>query len=296
VTAALAVDGKEETQNMKYGFVIHGANISTLIELAKEVEAANWDGVFVADSIYWNEDPYITLAAIALNTKRVRLGTMITPVTRYRPWDLAMKVSTVDHLSHGRMILPIGLGAVDTGFANVGEVTDRKVRAERTDEGLEIIAGLWRKKVLNFAGKHFQLKNVKFGVKPVQTPRVPIWVVGAWPFDKSIQRALKYDGIAFAKMDTKGKFAETQPDDIRTFQAYARKHRKSSTKSASFDIVLEGMTDIEDRAKASAKVRPLMDAGVTWWIESMWGHPIFKHVGIVEGLRMRIRQGPPQVD
>jgi alkanesulfonate monooxygenase SsuD/methylene tetrahydromethanopterin reductase-like flavin-dependent oxidoreductase (luciferase family) len=281
---------------MKYGCIVHGGNIWTLIELAQEVEAAGWDGVFIADSIYWGEDPYITLAAIALNTMTVRMGTMSTPVTRYRPWDLAMEVASIDHLAQGRMILPIGLGAVDTGFAKVGEATDRKVRAQRTDEGLEIIAGLWRRKVFNYAGQHYQLKNVKFGVKPVQTPRVPIWVVGAWPHEKSIQRALKYDGIVFAKMDAKGKFAETQPDDIRAFQAYAGKHRKQPAKSASFDIVIEGMTDIEDRAKASAAVRPFADVGVTWWIESMWQHPIFQQMSTVEGLRQRIRQGPPRED
>src|SRR5512137_2437705 len=115
-----------------------------LADLAVEAEAAGWDGVFVWDSVVVARDdarsspacdPWIALAAIAARTQRVRIGPMITPLTRRRPWKLARETVTLDHLSDGRLILPVGLGALDDGaFSKVNEETDRKVRAERLDE------------------------------------------------------------------------------------------------------------------------------------------------------------------
>ncbi len=88
--------------------------------------------------------PWVTLGAIPVRTDRMRIGTMITPVSRRRPWKLAGETVTVDHLSNGRVILSVGLGALDTGFAEFGEETDRKARAQLLDEGLDIITGLSR--------------------------------------------------------------------------------------------------------------------------------------------------------
>ncbi len=134
---------------MHYGFIIPRGDVETILEMAIEAEEAGWDGVFYWDGIYIESaglmyDPWVILAAMALQTKRVRLGAVLTPLSRRRPWKLARETVTVDHLSHGRLIVPVGLGALDDGgFAKVGEATDRKVRAELLDEGLEILTGLW---------------------------------------------------------------------------------------------------------------------------------------------------------
>src|SRR5215831_7866800 len=122
---------------MRYGFVIPSGDVETLIEVAQEIEAAGWDAVFVGDGVY-GTDPWVSLAAIAVQTTQVRLGPLVTPASRRRPGKLASETATLDRLSHGRVILPVGLGAINTGFAQVGEQTDRKLRAQRLDEGLEI--------------------------------------------------------------------------------------------------------------------------------------------------------------
>src|SRR5574341_374940 len=96
---------------------------------AREAEKAGWDGFFVAEPV-WGIDAWVSLGAAAMATKRIRLGTMLTPVSRMRPWKLASETITLDHLSNGRVILAVGLGAIDTGFASFGEVTDRRTRAE----------------------------------------------------------------------------------------------------------------------------------------------------------------------
>src|SRR5574337_297143 len=149
------------TTNLKSGFVFTGGPARTAAEFAREAEKAGWDGFFVFEPV-GGVDGWVKLAAAAMRTKRIRLGTMITPLSRMRPWELASKTVTLDHLSNGRVILAVGLGAIDTGFASFGEVTDRRTGAELLEEGLEILIGLWRGKPLNFDGQHYKVKETKF--------------------------------------------------------------------------------------------------------------------------------------
>src|SRR5215210_1665136 len=155
---------------MQYGFVIPGGDVPEIVDVAQEIEDAGWDGVFVADGVY-GTDPWVSLGAMAARTERVRLGTLLTPVARRRPWKLASETATLDRLSNGRAILSVGLGAIDTGFDSVGEATDRKVRGELLDEGLELLARFWSGQPFSYHGKHY---NVEWGTdwsyKPVQSP------------------------------------------------------------------------------------------------------------------------------
>src|SRR5438093_1093575 len=117
------------SDNMQYGFVFPFQDARLAAEFARDAEAAGWDGIFVWEPV-WGIDAWMQLTAAAMTTQRIRLGTMITPLSRMRPWELASKTVTLDRISNGRTILAVGLGAVDTGFAQVGEVTERKTRAE----------------------------------------------------------------------------------------------------------------------------------------------------------------------
>ena len=279
---------------MRYGFILPGGDVQSLVALAAEAEAAGWDGVFYWDGICIEGagliyDPWVVLGAMALRTQRVRLGAVLTPVSRRRPWKLARETVTVDHLSGGRLILPVGLGALDDGgFGKVGEPTDRKTRAELLDEGLAILTGLWRGEPFQFTGRHYQVAEMTFLPPPVQQPRIPIWVVGAWPHDKSMARALRYDGLLPTKVGAPDAEGRVTPDDIRAMAAYVAEHRPGGTP---FDIVWEGETPGDDPAAAAALVRPWAEAGATWWMETRWNFPVS-----VDLLRTRIRQGPPRID
>jgi alkanesulfonate monooxygenase SsuD/methylene tetrahydromethanopterin reductase-like flavin-dependent oxidoreductase (luciferase family) len=285
---------------MQYGIIISASNDPrVLAELAHEAEVAGWDGVFISDSISIETDthpatpgfdPWVALAVMAMHTERVRLGTMVTAVTRRRPWKLARETVTLDHLSNGRLVLSVGLGPVydDAGFYKVGEVLDRKVRAERTDETLAILNGLWSGRPFSFSGKHYQVQEMTLLPPPAQSPRIPIWVVGAWPRMKSMQRALRWDGLLPAIKNADGTWGDITPDSIRAMKAFVDGHR---TATAPFDIVVEAVTPGDDRAKAAAIVRPFAEAGATWWIESTWMMP-----GEVEVQLARIRQGPPRLE
>jgi alkanesulfonate monooxygenase SsuD/methylene tetrahydromethanopterin reductase-like flavin-dependent oxidoreductase (luciferase family) len=274
---------------MRYGFVLPGGGPREAAELAHEAESAGWDGFFVWDSV-WGLDPWVMLAAVAMRTERVRIGTMLTPVSRRRPWKLAGETVTLDHLSDGRLVLSVGLGAPDTGFAEFGEETDRKVRAELLDEGLDILTGLWRGQPFNYDGKHYRVRETTFMVPPppVQSPRIPIWVVGLWPSTRSMTRVARYDGLLPLKKNEDGDLAEVTPTDIREMKAFIEEQR---TETTPFDIVIEGETPGDNRARAVETLQPLADAGVTWWLETMWSPP-----NSPEDVRNRLSQGPPRID
>jgi alkanesulfonate monooxygenase SsuD/methylene tetrahydromethanopterin reductase-like flavin-dependent oxidoreductase (luciferase family) len=268
---------------MQYGFVIPGSDVPEIVDIAQEIEDAGWDGVFVAEGVY-GTDAWVTLGAMAERTKRVRLGTLLTPPSRRRPWKLASEVATLDRLSGGRAVLSVGLGALDTGFPQVGEATDRKVRAELMDEGLEVMERLWQGTPFTYEGKHYKIDwDNSWSYTPLQKPRVPVWVVAAWTRPRSLERALRWDGILPAKMTPEG-FGELTPEDVREIAALVARYRKADTP---FDIVIEGVTP-GDPQEAAAKVAPFAAAGATWWIESMWEAP-----GGMQQVRERISQGPP---
>lgn len=278
---------------MQYGFIIPGGDLHTILEMTGEAEEAGWDGVFYWDGISIPGagpmyDPWVVLAAMALRTTRARIGAILTPVSRRRPWKLARETVSVDHLSQGRLVIPVGLGALeDGGFAKVGEPTDRKTRAQLLDEGLEILTGLWSGQPFSFHGEHYHLDEMTFMPPPVQQPRIPIWVAGAWPREKSMRRVLRYDGLLPNKLDDNGAQTNITPDDIRAMKAYIDEHR---TLSAPFDIVCEGETPGDQPEQAAAQVRPFAAAGATWWTEARWGnHPI-------DEVRTRIKQGPPRIE
>src|SRR5512139_731743 len=128
---------------MKFGFVLPYGDARIAAEFAFQAEQAGWDGFFVWEPV-WGIDAWVSLTAAAMRTQRIRLGTLLSPLSRMRPWKLASETAALDNLSGGRVILSVGLGALDTGFEAFGEETERRKHAELLDEGLDILTGLWR--------------------------------------------------------------------------------------------------------------------------------------------------------
>jgi alkanesulfonate monooxygenase SsuD/methylene tetrahydromethanopterin reductase-like flavin-dependent oxidoreductase (luciferase family) len=155
---------------VQFGFLIPTDDIRAVGELAHEIEEAGWDGAFYWDGIAVGVpgfDPWVVLAVMGMRTERVRLGLLLTPPSRRRPWKLARETLSIDHLTNGRLIVPVGLGAVDdAGFANVGEPVDRVTRAELLDESLEILTGLWTGEPFSYQGKHYQISELQLLPRP----------------------------------------------------------------------------------------------------------------------------------
>jgi hypothetical protein len=182
----------------------------------------------------------------------------------------------------------VGLGVLDDGgFSRVSdEVTDRKLRAQRLDETLEILELAWRGEPFSYEGKHHTVKDLVFQPVPVQKPRIPIWVVAPWPAPRSMNRAIRWDGVVPSLRESP--FEPLKSSDVADIAAWIREHRNAD---GPFEIVLEGMSPDDDPKAATAKLAPLAEAGATWWIESRWEAP---H-NAPEALLERIKQGPPRI-
>lgn len=273
---------------MKFGIALPYTTPRAVARLSQLVEETGWDGVFLGDAI-WCEDPMIGLAAAAMTTSRIRLGTMITPVPLRIPWKLASESLALDHLSAGRLTLGLGAGAVWMGWqAFPDEVTGAKSRAEMLEETIDILSLLYQRKQFDYDGKHYHLKLTRMDLmhyppKPVQQPRIPLWCVGLLPHGKSMRRTLKCDGLIVEKRNKDNKPEDVTPQDIREIKAYVDANRTSSTP---FDIVLNGSTTDLAPAQTQEKLQALAEAGVTWWIEGLWE-------ATEEQAVERIRHGPP---
>jgi alkanesulfonate monooxygenase SsuD/methylene tetrahydromethanopterin reductase-like flavin-dependent oxidoreductase (luciferase family) len=276
------------------------ANPRFLADITKEAEQLGWDAIFLWDHVFFdpsfhpNVDPWVALAAMACSTSTIRLGTLITPVARRRPWILARQTASLDQLSNGRLTLGVGLGdPVQWDFGFFNEPTDNKVRAGLLDEGLEVLTGLWTGKPFSYDKTHYHIKEVTFKPTPVQSPRIPIWVGGNWPNKAPMRRAARYDGYYPIKWD-----GGMTPADWRELVAYVKQNRTIDTP---FDAVHGGRVPDDQWHKAESFVAPYRDAGVTWWIEDVspwrfgakWEDPWT--ATDTQHMLDLIRQGPPRL-
>ncbi len=290
---------------MNYGLSLPAfgahSDVRALADLATQAEQVGWDGFFVWDHMVFHRsfpamaDVWVALTAIAMRTEHVRLGSLLTPLARRRPWKLARETVSVDRLSNGRLILGVGLGdPPELDYGLFGEETDDRVRAHRLDEGLDVLTGLWTGEPFSFQGRYYNLSQVVFRPTPVQQPRIPIWVGGFWPHKAPFRRAARWDGViplAWGKPLT--------PGDWQDILAYIRKHRSSD---APFDAVHIGPTPGDDPARARDIVAKYDKAGVTWWVEEAdpWRFGLARDTpltaDIAERIRERVLQGPPRLE
>lgn len=273
---------------MRFGISVPNiGDLDALIGLGIEADRAGWDGFFLWDHMRFMRefpvpvfDPWVALGAIATRTERIRIGTMVTPVARRRPWKLARETVTLDHLSGGRVILGVGLGyPPDADFELLGEDPDDRVRAGKLDEGLAVLTRLWSGEPFEFEGEHLHVRETQFHPTPVQRPRIPIWVAGMWPNRAPLRRAARYDGVVPIKVDERGMPAGLEAEELAEVVAYVREHRASD---APFEVVHGGTADPE-------AIRASEAAGATWYLPDAgvegpgWEEPTFE----------LIRSGPP---
>jgi alkanesulfonate monooxygenase SsuD/methylene tetrahydromethanopterin reductase-like flavin-dependent oxidoreductase (luciferase family) len=201
---------------------------------------------------------------VATRTSRIKLGTMITPVPRRRPWQLARQTASLDVLSGGRLILGVGIGSPAYGdFGIFHEPSGDRIRADLLDEGLDIMAGLWTGEEFSYQGEHYTVDSVRFRPRPVQQPRIPVWVGGILPGTRPVNRAARWDGMVPIRY-TDGKLARVSAGDIADVGARIAAARGSAD---GVDLVVWAEV-AEDPADVPAIAGPYQEAGTTWWIES----------------------------
>jgi alkanesulfonate monooxygenase SsuD/methylene tetrahydromethanopterin reductase-like flavin-dependent oxidoreductase (luciferase family) len=269
-----------------------------LAELAALAEDVGWDGVFLEDYILYQGrqdiptyDPWVALAAVAMRTERIRLGTMVTPLARRRPWKVAREAVTVDHLSGGRLILAVGLGdSSDGSFTQFGEEANARTRAGMLDEALEIVVGLWSGEPFRYDGRYYQVGEIVGLPKPVQSPRIPIWVGGAYPNRGPLHRAARWDGACLYKATTVGSAEDSgeplTPQDLQAFKRFVERQRPAPTP---FDIIVHGAKWDVDEAAERERLRASAAAGATW--AQQWIPPSEPDV-----MRAYIARGPVRIE
>jgi alkanesulfonate monooxygenase SsuD/methylene tetrahydromethanopterin reductase-like flavin-dependent oxidoreductase (luciferase family) len=218
-----------------------------LAELAQRAERNGWDGFFLWDHLVYRPpvravaDPWVALSAIACATGRIRLGPLVTPLSRRRVHKLARETVTLDHLSDGRLTLGVGLGSSGTGeIERFGEVADPRERARLLDDGLKDLSGYW---------------DGDLEPPPVQRPRIPIWVAGRWPNRRPVRRAAQWDGLFPIELPG--------PDALATLAAELQELRPQ--KSSQFDLVAE--------VSPGDDLSPWDAAGATWVLTSFDSQP-----------------------
>lgn len=268
-------------------------NPGTAADLALDAEKAGWDGFFLWDHMLMFKDfsvpvndPWVALASVAVKTTKIRIGTMVTPVPRRRPWKLARETVTLDHLCNGRLILGAALGAPpDTDFEYFGEDSNPKVRAKKLDEGLDILTGLWSGTPFSYDGEYYRVKEMTFLPTPVQKPRIPIWIGGMWPNKAPFRRAARYDGVIPIIDPGDEIFIHITPTDIQDILRYINQIRTGGQ----YDVVACGETPGDDVEKGCEIIASFSEVGVTWWLEDINGLR-----GTFKEMHQRIKQGPPR--
>jgi probable F420-dependent oxidoreductase len=267
---------------MRYALCV--ANIGTYadprvtVELARTAEASGWEGLFVWDHLafVWGPpaaDPWITLAAVASATSRLRLGTAVTPVARRRPQVLAQQVATLDVLSGGRVVFGAGLGGAESEFARFGDPAEPRVRAELLDEGLDVLRRFWAGEEVHHRGAHYTVDGVALKPLPVQQ-RVPVWIGGNRP--PSLRRAARWDGWIADSSGIGGRMLS--PAELaRSIETI----RTARSTEEPFDVAVLAESGQGEPAAYGA-------AGATWWLEN-----VHDRRGPLDEMRALVAAGPP---
>ena len=257
------------------------ADPAVVARLSAEAEEAGWHGVFVWDNLRYQEpvvdvaDPWITLAAMATATERIRLGPMVTPLARRRPVKVARETATLDRLSGGRLTLGVGLGSDQfaSEYSITGEELDDRRRAGMLDESLEILAAAWSGQPVHHRGEHYTVDGMRFLPRPVQRPGLPVWVAGYYGKPRPLRRAARYQGFFPLGLDHPEQLAEIVAD-LATLRREA-----AGDPSEPYDVAV-ALPPGDDPA-------PYVTAGATWWlIEFPWD------AVSVDQVRAVIRDGP----
>jgi len=280
------------------------ADPKRLVDLAVAAEAARYDGFFIWDHLAIDvegrlevADATVTLGAIAQATERIKIGALITPLARRRPWKVAKEIVALDHLSGGRILFGAGLGEpAEVEFGNFGEDPSAGARARKLDEGLAILDPLMRGETVTHTGDTYRLRGVKLAPRSIQLPRIPIWIAAALPATRGLQRAAQWDGCFPVKVPAAivaGMVANAawpewwlSPAELAEAVAYLERARGGLT---DFAIAATGSTLADDSGQAIAKIAAYAAVGANWWLE--W---IDETPGSYADALTLVERGPPR--
>jgi alkanesulfonate monooxygenase SsuD/methylene tetrahydromethanopterin reductase-like flavin-dependent oxidoreductase (luciferase family) len=229
------------------------SNPRVISRLAARAEEQGFDGFFVWDHVNYRPptravaDPWVAMSAIATATERVLIGPLVTPLSRRRIQKLARETATLDLLSDGRLVFGVGLGSDNNGeLEPFGEVVDPRERARLLDDGLDRLVEFW---------------DGEFEPRPLQQPRIPVWVAARWPNKRPMRRAARWDGLF--------PIDQEEPAQLEEMVAYVNEHRTDP--AAPFEIVVD--------MPPGTDFGPWEAAGASWCLTGFGQTPTEAEVG-----------------
>jgi alkanesulfonate monooxygenase SsuD/methylene tetrahydromethanopterin reductase-like flavin-dependent oxidoreductase (luciferase family) len=193
-------------------------------------------------------------------------------VARRQPWQLARDLATLDRLSHGRVLLGVGLGR-RAEYDLFGEVWDARRVGRRYDEALELLTRFWSGERVTSHGEFYDVDDVALLPTPAQRPRIPILVAAFWPNRKPVRRAARWDGLM--------PVVDPDPDspDLQDLITY---YRDEADEPGEVFLYVDG------QATTAARVARYRELGVTWLASDV----ISARRSTADNLEA-IRRGPP---
>ena len=273
------------------------ADVRFLAETAQLAEAHGWDGFFIWDHAVYTPHyeliatPSVALTAIVLATSHIKTGAMVMALARRRPQIVAHEMMNLQQLSQGRIVLGAALGS-EPDYDIFGEVSDAKIRAEKLDEALDVLQGLWSGEAFSYTGKHFQVDNITQKIPPAPHNRVPVWIGGGWDKKRPARRAARHDGFFPHKWLDRISIGEW-----RNIMAYVNQYRAENTP---YDWIHSDASPGDKPEEAASLAQSYADIGVTWWIENVnpyrfgWSQDDTWNTEMTEQILERIRQKPPR--
>jgi alkanesulfonate monooxygenase SsuD/methylene tetrahydromethanopterin reductase-like flavin-dependent oxidoreductase (luciferase family) len=275
------------------------SDVATLAEFARMAEQAGWDGCFIWDHLLaWHQpdlpvlDTTVALSAVVAVTDRIVIGPVITPLARRRPWKVAREMASLDRFSDGRMVLGVGLGGGASEWDEFGEEPNPTTRSGMLDEALDVITGLWSGEPFSHRGTHYRVDGASFTPRPVQRPRIPVWVCGSWPTKAPFRRAARWDGV-WPQLREPGP-RDVSPQQVADIVGFITAHRVSDTP---FDVVQTNGNPTVDLEADAGRVEEYAAAGATWWVEEIYPWRFgLENRGPwpLEAMAERIAAGPPR--
>lgn len=273
-----------------------GYDYGTIIKIVLECERLGFDSIWLTDHFFFSEKPYLecwtTLASLALNTSRLRLGTLVLCNNFRHPSLLAKMAATLDVISKGRLEFGIGAGWHEPEYTAYGIAFPKaRIRIQMLEEGVQVIKKMWTDEKPSFQGKYYTIKEAVCNPKPVQRPHPPILIGGGG--EKYLLRTVAayadvwniVGGIPPQEYQRKvkiiRKYCEEIKRDPKTIrlswqgrfiigndeaEVLEKVRRFSNTNGMTQDEALKFLTVADTPDRALEKIASYADLGVTYFI------------------------------
>jgi alkanesulfonate monooxygenase SsuD/methylene tetrahydromethanopterin reductase-like flavin-dependent oxidoreductase (luciferase family) len=267
-------------------------NVDSITTAIVEADRLGFDGALMPDHYMWGEgighrmarpystlETWTTLTYLAGKTKKISLGTLVTPLPFRHPGILAKMLSTLDVLSEGRVVLGVGAGWSQVEFEGYSVWGGAKYRVDKTIEALELMRRLWTEDEVTFKGRFYDVKGAVLDPKPIQKP-YPRLLFGSQG-DRMLKLTGKYGDICFIPPWARHKYGEIKGKVLRSARKAGRADKMT------FMVGDMGATVPYDSKSTSERIEVALESGAKYYTTA------FPRESLLESMRRFIEEVMP---